>query len=70
MRQVSFILLITIHSNSNPTKYERNRWFTEPVISVDRQVIAETLPRVGLQLNASKLEALLVVNETIVSFDI
>ena len=44
---------------SNPTQYERNRWFVYLVLAVAWTANAAKLPNVGLWLNASKSESML-----------
>jgi hypothetical protein len=53
--------------DSNPIQYERNRWFTYLVHSVDGNVHAEKLPCVGLRLNASKPESMLENGDRLLS---
>jgi hypothetical protein len=67
VRQVSFTLLMICHLDSNPIQYERNRWFTYLVHSVDGNVHAEKLPCVGLRLNASKPESMLENGDRLLS---
>jgi hypothetical protein len=52
-------LTYVVHGYSNPIQYERNRWFAYLVHSVGGNASAETLPCVGLGLNASKPESML-----------
>ena len=57
MRQVSFTLLMTRRSESNPAQYERNRRFGHLVRALGREASGAKLPSAGLRLNASKAES-------------
>jgi hypothetical protein len=60
VRQVSFTLLMTRRSDSNPAQYERNRRFGHLVHALARAGGGAKLPSAGLCLNASKAVSFLV----------